>query len=304
MGDERRASHWKIPAIPDTNLEATHSVLHAKMSDLDELAMKLKAKLTTACNKSYSSAPKKVDNPSRLKMNESEENISFPAKQFKDHEKQSLSELRMSITKQLSLMQEQLQTKAKSINSENIESVSTVQEQNEINPANSISKSPYQPLTYILETSDCTSMSRESPTSSISIASGDSQMIEHSSNNSQLDITKADNLEKHNVVQGSHDHLILAKEHSNVNEDRTDDDIVINENTSKSNSNEYFQDNIRPNEHTVIHPQRSLPVYTDSIHAMQSEEPIDIESTRRVEKADFNALQCSLLEIDNNEVDY
>merc|ERR1712126_551460 len=163
-------------------------------------------------------------------------------------------------------------------NSENIESVSTVQEQNEINPANSISKSPNQPLTYILQTSDCTSMSRESPTSSITIESGDSQMIEHSRNNSQLDIRKADNLEKTSVVQGAQHHLILSKEHLNINENHTDDVEVINENVAKSNiTNEYYQDNIRSNEHTRIHHQRSLPVYSDSILAKHSEEPVDIE---------------------------
>ena len=48
---KNRISHWKLPSIPADNIEATRSILDAKLSDLDQLAIQLKSKLTTSYNK-------------------------------------------------------------------------------------------------------------------------------------------------------------------------------------------------------------------------------------------------------------
>merc|ERR1712061_680958 len=49
-------SHWKMPDLPAENIEASRSLLYDKMSDLDQLAMQLKLKLTS-CDKNSNIEP-------------------------------------------------------------------------------------------------------------------------------------------------------------------------------------------------------------------------------------------------------
>ena len=209
-------SHWKMPEIPLEHEDATRSFLASKLTDLDELAEKLKSKLIANCN----------TNPDYNKLatnatSDSEpvicvEGVNSETKQSvtcESQERQTLSQLRVSITEQLSLMQEHLMKSRSQSNtkealssteiaSEQLETIEKTNvdpalevekvsndivlslppetENNKLAAANLIPESQYQlDLSIISEQSEnFGAYSRDSPTSSISIEeSGDAFLI-------------------------------------------------------------------------------------------------------------------------------
>ena len=209
-------SHWKMPEIPLEHEDATRSFLASKLTDLDDLAEKLKLKLIANCSTNPDSnelAAKATSDTEPVICAEGVNSETRQSVTCESQERQTLSQLRVSITEQLSLMQEHLMKSRSQSNtkdalslpviaSEQLETIEKTnvhpalevdevsndivvplfpeKEKEKFAAANPIPESQYQlDLSIISEQSEnFGAYSRDSPTSSISIEeSGDTFLI-------------------------------------------------------------------------------------------------------------------------------
>jgi hypothetical protein len=213
-------NHWKLPQLPAENEEATRSILAAKLSDLDQLAQQLKSKLLQNNDKDdpESDILECRNSISLSNSDEEAENTTIVSSaHLQSQEKQTLSQLRVTITNQLSLMQENLLQSRIQDNTGDTTVVGTqTEDENKRAPlTKSNSESPRQSLDIIPESDECSTYSRDSPTSSISIEeSRESLLIENLDANLNLHETKPSRTDNANfrITESNYEEVSIEEE--------------------------------------------------------------------------------------------